>query len=262
MVDLAQSLIDNAPAKYTDGGLWIKLTIHGVTKLGFGDAGGKTGPNAVKELIGDCLRNASMRFGVATYLWSKSEASAELKAGPDEDAGTPIGQGQQQRPDPMERQQARSEVRQIQAQPPTQGRRPQGDVTRANAAQVEAAARADMEHTRPAERLTGPAKDDPWTATAGDIDWDTFTPDVAGQHAWDAAKVKDLGKLLPTWQAAVKANLMNDPIDSQVPPAWLAALYPDGLGKPVTLGAWLHKVKAHLEHDSTSVKDLAALAAV
>jgi hypothetical protein len=61
------------PAIDVDG-LWIKLTICGVTRYGFGDAGHSTGPNAVKEMIGDAIRNAAMRFGVALDLWSKSEA--------------------------------------------------------------------------------------------------------------------------------------------------------------------------------------------
>lgn len=60
------------------GGMWIKLTVLGVTRLGYGDAQGKTGPNAVKEMIGDAIRNAAMRFGVGTYLWSKSEKSEHL----------------------------------------------------------------------------------------------------------------------------------------------------------------------------------------
>lgn len=55
------------------GGLWIRLTILGVTKIGFGDAPGQSGGTATKEIIGDALRNAAMRFGIATYLWSKSE---------------------------------------------------------------------------------------------------------------------------------------------------------------------------------------------
>jgi hypothetical protein len=55
------------------GGLWIRLTVAGVTRLGYGDAQGKQGPNAIKEAIGDALRNAAMRFGAALDLWSKSE---------------------------------------------------------------------------------------------------------------------------------------------------------------------------------------------
>jgi len=52
-----------------NGGLWIRLTVAGVTRLGFGSADGKTGPDAVKEMIGDALRNAAMRFGVGLDLW-------------------------------------------------------------------------------------------------------------------------------------------------------------------------------------------------
>lgn len=59
------------PAIDKDGGLWIRLTICGVTRLGYGDAQGKTGGDAMKERIGDALRNAGMRFGAALDLWHK-----------------------------------------------------------------------------------------------------------------------------------------------------------------------------------------------
>ena len=62
-----------------DGGYWIKLTVLGMTRIGFGDAGSKSGANATKEVIGDALRNAAMRFGVGTYLWSKSDAALAKK---------------------------------------------------------------------------------------------------------------------------------------------------------------------------------------
>jgi hypothetical protein len=58
------------------GGMWIKLTIFDQTRLGYGDAQGKNGPNAVKEAIGDALRNAGMRFGLALDLWAKSDLAA------------------------------------------------------------------------------------------------------------------------------------------------------------------------------------------
>jgi len=58
------------------GGLWIKLTVCGMTRLGYGDAGGRKGPNAIKEAIGDALRNAGMRFGAALDLWSKGDPDA------------------------------------------------------------------------------------------------------------------------------------------------------------------------------------------
>ena len=54
-----------------NGGLWIRLSIAGVTRIGYGDADGKRGANAVKEAIGDALRNAGLRFGVALDLWRK-----------------------------------------------------------------------------------------------------------------------------------------------------------------------------------------------
>lgn len=61
------------PAFDTNGGLWIRLTILGVTRLGYGDAEGKRGGNAIKECIGDALRNAGMRFGAALDLWHKGD---------------------------------------------------------------------------------------------------------------------------------------------------------------------------------------------
>lgn len=67
------------PMYDSNGGLWIKLTVLGVTRFGYGDAQGKVGANAVKEIIGDAIRNAAMRFGVATYLWSKSDKADHLR---------------------------------------------------------------------------------------------------------------------------------------------------------------------------------------
>ena len=64
------------------GGLWIRLTVCGVTRIGYGDAGGKQGPNAVKEAIGDALRNAGMRFGLALDLWAKGDPDAPPPAKP------------------------------------------------------------------------------------------------------------------------------------------------------------------------------------
>jgi len=70
---------DGLPRHDHDGGLWIKLTLLGVTRLGYGDAPGKRA--AAKELIGDALRNAAMRFGVALDLWHKGEfATTEAEA--------------------------------------------------------------------------------------------------------------------------------------------------------------------------------------
>jgi hypothetical protein len=65
------------PAFDKDGCLWIKLTVCGKTRIGVGDADGKTGGNARKEAIGDALRNAAMRFGAALDLWHKGDLHIE-----------------------------------------------------------------------------------------------------------------------------------------------------------------------------------------
>ena len=59
------------------GGMWIRLTVCGVTRLGYGHAGTKEGGDAIKEVIGDALRNAAMRFGAALDLWHKGELHKE-----------------------------------------------------------------------------------------------------------------------------------------------------------------------------------------
>jgi len=64
---------EGLPARDQNGGLWIKLTVCGVTRYGYGAADGKTGGDAVKEIIGDALRNAAMRFGAALDLWHKGD---------------------------------------------------------------------------------------------------------------------------------------------------------------------------------------------
>jgi len=61
------------------GGMWIRLTVCGVTRLGYGHAGSKTGGDAIKEVIGDALRNAAMRFGAALDLWHKGDLHPEDK---------------------------------------------------------------------------------------------------------------------------------------------------------------------------------------
>ena len=80
-----------------NGGLWIRLTVCGHMRLGYGDAQGKQGPNAVKEAIGDALRNAAMRFGAALDLWAKSDLRESQSAHPKsaEDEGQPAYTGNQ-----------------------------------------------------------------------------------------------------------------------------------------------------------------------
>lgn len=89
------------PAFDENGGLWIRLTIAGTTRLGYGDADGKRGANAVKEAIGDALRNAGLRFGVALDLWRK-ESADEVSASPPAQARARQEQQEQQTWDPIE----------------------------------------------------------------------------------------------------------------------------------------------------------------
>lgn len=74
------------PPNLRDAGLWINLTVNGVTRPGFGDCNGpQRGGDAVKIMIGDALRNAAMRFGVALDLWAKGDrewAHAEKETDP------------------------------------------------------------------------------------------------------------------------------------------------------------------------------------
>ena len=70
------ALKDGLPSFDESGGLWIKLTVCGITRLGYGHAAKKVymDPGArEKEVIGDALRNAAMRFGAALDLWHKGE---------------------------------------------------------------------------------------------------------------------------------------------------------------------------------------------
>lgn len=71
---------DGLPVLDGYGGMWIKLTVCGVTRLGYGHPDGKTGGNAIKEVIGDALRNAAMRFGAALDLWHKGDLHADEEA--------------------------------------------------------------------------------------------------------------------------------------------------------------------------------------
>jgi hypothetical protein len=52
--------------------MWGKLTVLGQTRLGVGTARHDKA-DLDKELIGDFLRNAAMRFGICLSLWSKTE---------------------------------------------------------------------------------------------------------------------------------------------------------------------------------------------
>lgn len=83
---------NGAPALDGNGGLWIKLTVCGVSRFGYGHADGKQGGDAIKEAIGDAMRNAAMRFGAALDLWHKGNLHE------DEEPETP---DQKPKPDPI-----------------------------------------------------------------------------------------------------------------------------------------------------------------
>lgn len=76
--DVLQAVLDNAPPRFERNangypvGFWILLTIGGVTRLGYGSVPASQF-DAEKVLIGDALRNAAMRFGVALDLWAKGD---------------------------------------------------------------------------------------------------------------------------------------------------------------------------------------------
>lgn len=61
-------------------GLWIRLTVGGITRLGYGDVENNKAGN-VKELISDALRNAGMRFGIALELWAKTDLESSAGKG-------------------------------------------------------------------------------------------------------------------------------------------------------------------------------------
>ena len=54
--------------------MWIRLTVCGVTRLGVGTCNAEAF-DVEKQLVGDAIRNAAMRYGVALDMWSKEELS-------------------------------------------------------------------------------------------------------------------------------------------------------------------------------------------
>ncbi|MER7213540.1 hypothetical protein ABT340_41305 [Streptosporangium sp. NPDC000239] len=76
--DMVRMMLDAAPPKFdlddngNPVGLWIYLTVLGVRRRGYGSCPSNQS-DAAKVLIGDALRNAAMRFGVALDLWAKGD---------------------------------------------------------------------------------------------------------------------------------------------------------------------------------------------
>lgn len=76
------ALRDGLPAFDETGGLWIRLTVCGQTRIGYGHAMStayKDIGSREKEVIGDALRNAAMRFGAALDLWHKGDLHIETE---------------------------------------------------------------------------------------------------------------------------------------------------------------------------------------
>ena len=70
------ALKDGLPAFDETGGLWIKLTVCEHSRIGYGHAiasSYKEIGSREKEVIGDAIRNAAMRFGAALELWHKGD---------------------------------------------------------------------------------------------------------------------------------------------------------------------------------------------
>lgn len=72
-------------------GFWIELTVGGVSRLGYGSVA-PTAFESEKQLIGDALRNAAMRFGVAVDLWHRGELDSTLSVeiAPERQAAPPM----------------------------------------------------------------------------------------------------------------------------------------------------------------------------
>lgn len=80
---------DGLPLRDAEGSLWIKLTICGVTRLGVSDPG-----DTNKVAIGDAIRNAAMRFGVALDLWTKDDLESQIGKAPRQVKGPTRGNPQ------------------------------------------------------------------------------------------------------------------------------------------------------------------------
>lgn len=67
---------DGLPAFDATGGLWMRVTVCGHSRIGYGHAQASTFKeigSREKEVIGDGLRNTCMRFGAALELWHKGD---------------------------------------------------------------------------------------------------------------------------------------------------------------------------------------------
>ena len=70
---------DGLPKHDDKGGLWIRLTVCGVTRYGYGEPQGRDYYDRVKGGISNAIRVAAMRFGVGLDLWSKTDITTTLQ---------------------------------------------------------------------------------------------------------------------------------------------------------------------------------------
>jgi len=70
------SLNEQGLPRVVNGELWARLTILGVSHVDVA-----TNFSGIQEGWGDVLRRCAMRFGVGTYLWSKSDRAEATKVG-------------------------------------------------------------------------------------------------------------------------------------------------------------------------------------
>jgi len=67
--------VNGRPHVHVENGMatmWARLTVHGKPMLGVGSVRADKA-ELDKELVGDFLRNAAMRFGISLALWTKQE---------------------------------------------------------------------------------------------------------------------------------------------------------------------------------------------
>lgn len=70
---------DGLPLFDENGGLWIRLTVCGVARYGYGEPQGRKVHDRRKGAISNAIRVAAMRFGVALDLWHKDIPDAEVQ---------------------------------------------------------------------------------------------------------------------------------------------------------------------------------------
>lgn len=67
------------PALDDKGGLWIRLTVCGLTRYGYGEPQGRDYWDQRKGAISNAIRVAAMRFGVGLDLWSSIDISTSFE---------------------------------------------------------------------------------------------------------------------------------------------------------------------------------------